>query len=209
MDMGRYDSALRAVTECSQLAPHSYRVNLTLLRLLLKRREFDQALKVLKSLRQEYPFDEELIKISSQISEELQANATAEVTPAESYRTHMASFRERLDSLVDQLKKEKSVREFLLTDIGKVETVGSKTCSQNPRLKLLRDTAVKLGEILSRFDLGSLKQGLVEMENGYVLFYVFQSRLLSIAMDSTANIGRMRFKVESFLYDRQENDSHA
>jgi tetratricopeptide (TPR) repeat protein len=201
MDMGRYDSALGALSQAESLAPHSYRVNLMLLRVLLKRRDFQRALEILESLKQEYPFDKELMRIRATITDELEKESTSHDSESKPKETHTIRLRDRLNSLSNALKEEKCVCDFLISELGEKGSVARKSHLLTPRLKVLRELAQQLSAEFARLGRGLLRHGVVETEKGYVLLYIFEPRFLAIVTDSSANLGKLRYTIESLLSD--------
>jgi tetratricopeptide (TPR) repeat protein len=200
-DMGRYDAAVKILAEAQQRAPRSYRVNLMLVRVLVKRRELDKALEIIRCLKQEHPFDGDLMRMEKSIKDELDMESTSPLAQTKPYKRPAATVERRLGDLLTDLSQEKGVLDFAMVEPHLDEMAKGKASILTPRLRAAGEMARQLIAELLRLGGWALRQGVVEMTAGYVIFYAVNSRLLIIVADSSVSLGKLRYRVESFLSD--------
>ena len=206
--MGRYDNALEELGAVLQVAPDAFGANLLMARILTKKREYHDAMDIIRTLKNMNPSDRTLRELENFLNSQISSMETKGDFYERKKRpsTKPASLDERIDELLMQLRTFPGVNKFNFTKLPDEKEV--KLAGKSSDLVILPKGSDPIRSLFAVVDgitknkgVGELQHLVVNMDKASMLLFRVEDSLLQIETKSNVNLGKLRLRVEKLMVD--------
>ena len=206
-DMGHYQTAFKELKKVLKLEPDAFKPNLMLLKILLKKKEFQEAQDVISRLDNMKPNDEEVKTLKLELNKYI--NIEQSLTPAKKSdkiregiiqnKKNTQDVRIDTQTKIKELKEKlKDYKEIINFQIVPIEEVDQDLDLIGAHAQIA-DFFNRVKDFMGRMGLGELIKGFIDLKEKYLLFHCINSHLLIIFTKSTAKLGKIRKEIEQAL----------
>ncbi len=193
LDMAHYEEAQREIERVLKQVPHSFRGLLIYLQILLRKKDFDHAKRILSKLRSLDPVNPEVRKLAGELNRYAEMTTFVKQGTSTAQKPAKATGSRETLSLKELLQKQKGIKEFYIVNVRTKTVDGTIPNEVRESVSLYK----KISRTFEKIGKRDIKWIAAECDNGIILMYPINTSVLFMVCETDIRVGKIRLLIRN------------